>query len=233
MAIYAISDLHLSKAVDKPMDIFGGGWENYMDKIEENWNNMVSEEDWVLVCGDLSWATYLEEAVADFEFLYSLPGKKILCKGNHDYWWTTLNKMNKFIGEKGFDNIFFLHNNSFVCQSVGVCGTRGWLSPDSPGFTQHDAKIFNRELGRLELSFKDLKNKDYSETVVMLHYPPFYPGKGSREFLDIMKGYGVAKCIYGHLHGQALRDAVEGLVEGIEFVPTSCDKLGFKPIRLY
>ena len=116
---------------------------------------------------------------------------------------------------------------------MGVCGTRGWLSPDSQGFTQHDAKIFNRELGRLELSLKDLEDKDYDEIVVMLHYPPFYPGGGSRDLLDILKGYGVARCIYGHLHGKALQDAVEGIVEGIEFIPTSCDKLDFKPVRLY
>jgi predicted phosphohydrolase len=233
MAIYAISDLHLSRAVDKPMDIFGGGWENYMDKIEENWNRTVSGDDWVLVCGDLSWAACLEEVAADFEFLSVLPGKKILCKGNHDYWWTTLNKMNKFIKDKGFNNIYFLHNNSFVCETVGVCGTRGWVSPGSPEFSEHDEKIYRRELGRLELSLRDLKGKDCKEVLAMLHYPPFYPDKGSREFLELLKSSGVTKCIYGHIHGPAFKDAVEGRVEGIEFMLTSCDRLGFKPIRLY
>jgi hypothetical protein len=233
MAIFAISDLHLSKAVNKPMDIFGGGWENYMEKIEKNWKAAVSEDDWVLVCGDLSWATYLEEAAADFEFLSMLPGKKILSKGNHDYWWATLNKMNKFKEKLGLGDIFFLHNNSFVCDAVGVCGTRGWISPDNPEYTEHDAKIFDRELGRLELSLKDLESKSRKQTVVMLHYPPFHPEGGSREFLDLMKGYGVDKCIYGHLHGHAFKDAVEGSVEGIEFILTSCDRLGFEPARLY
>ncbi len=233
MAIYAISDLHLSKAVNKPMDIFGGGWENYMQKIEENWNKTISADDWVLVCGDLSWATHLEEADADFRLLSSLCGKKILCKGNHDYWWTTLNKMNKFLEDKGFNNIYFLHNNSFVCDGVGVCGTRGWISPDNPEFTEHDEKIFRRELGRLELSLKTLKGKSCREILAMLHYPPFYTDKGSREFLELMKGYGVSKCIYGHLHGPDFKDAVEGTVGGIEFVLTSCDRLGFKPVRLY
>jgi hypothetical protein len=233
MAIFAISDLHLSKAVNKPMDIFGGGWENYMEKIEENWNKTVSEDDWVLVCGDLSWATYLEEAAADFEFLSMLPGKKILCKGNHDYWWTTFNKMNKFREEKGFNNIFFVHNNSYICQSVGICGTRGWVSPESPDYTVHDTKIFSRELGRLELSIRDLQDKSYEQIVVMLHYPPLYHESGSRDFLEMMKSYGVNKCIYGHLHGQASRDAVEGQIEGVEFMLTSCDRLGFSPVRLY
>ncbi len=233
MAIYTISDLHLSKAVDKPMDVFGGVWENYMNKIEENWNKTVTREDWVLHCGDLSWATYLEESTADFEFLARLPGKKILCKGNHDYWWTTLNKMNKFLEAKGIKDIFFLHNNSYLCQSIGICGTRGWINPGNPGFTKHDEKIFNRELMRLELSLKDLKDKDYSEIIVMLHYPPFCPGKGSKGFLDLLKAYDVRRCIYGHLHGEAQKDAIEGVVEGIEFILTSCDKLNFKPLKLY
>lgn len=215
------------------MDVFGGVWENYMEKIKENWNKVVTQKDWVLHCGDLSWSTYLEESTADFEFLSELPGKKILCKGNHDYWWTTLNKMNKFLRENKMHDIFFLHNNSYVCESIGICGTRGWVNPSSPGFTEHDAKIFNRELIRLELSLKDLEGKDYDEIVVMLHYPPFYPDKGSREFLDILKNYDVQKCIYGHLHGDALKDAIEGVVDGIEFIPTSCDKLNFKPLKLY
>lgn len=233
MAIFAISDLHLSKAVDKPMDVFRGGWENYMDKIEENWHKTVAKEDWVLLCGDLSWATYLKEAAADFRFLSMLPGNKILSKGNHDYWWTTLSKMDKFLEDEGFNNIFFLHNNSFICESIGICGARGWTIPGGMGFTEHDKKIFNRELGRLELSLKDLAGKDYSEIMVMLHYPPFCQGRGSREVLDIFKNYGVKRCIYGHLHGQALEDAIEGQVEGIEFLCTSSDKLGFKPVKLY
>lgn len=233
MAIFAISDLHLSKAVNKPMDIFGGEWENYMKKIEEHWNSVVSKDDWVLISGDISWATYLGEAVPDFEFIQSLPGKKVLSKGNHDYWWETLSKMNKFKNKYGFSDIFFLHNNSYVCQTIGVCGTRGWISPDNPEYTSHDTKIFNRELGRLELSLRDLENKEYDKTVVMLHYPPLYPEGKSREFLELLKGYGVDICIYGHLHGKAAKDAVEGKVEGIEFILTSSDRLGFKPIRLY
>ncbi len=233
MAIFAISDLHLSKAVNKPMDIFGGGWENYMEKLEKNWNKTVSADDWVLVSGDLSWGTYLEETAADFQFLSSLPGKKILSKGNHDYWWTTFSKLNKFRDELGLQDIFFLHNNSYVCQSVGVCGTRGWISPDNPEFTAHDARIYSRELGRLELSLKSLEDKSCRQIVAMLHYPPLYPNSSSRDLLDLLKSYGVKKCVYGHLHGPAFKDAVEGRVEGIEFILTSSDRLGFNPVRLY
>lgn len=233
MAIFAISDLHLSLAVNKPMDIFGGGWENYMSKIEKNWIETVKEDDWVLIPGDLSWATYLEEAVEDFKFLDSLPGKKVLIKGNHDYWWTTMNKLNKFMKEIGVTTIYFLHNNSYVCQSIAVCGTRGWICPQNPEFTEHDMKIYIRELNRLELSLKSLKGKDYSEIVVMLHYPPFYPGLENREFLDTMKRYGVKKCIYGHLHGPALKDAIEREIEGVQFILASCDHLGFTPVRIY
>jgi len=233
MTIYAISDLHLSKAVNKPMDIFGGGWENYMDKIKENWVRLVEEEDWILVPGDLSWATYLEESAEDFDFLASLPGKKVLVKGNHDYWWTTMKKLISFLKEKSIDDVYFLHNNSFVCQSIGVCGTRGWISPENPEFTEHDMKIYKRELSRLELSLKSLAGKTYEEIVVMMHYPPLYPDGESRDFLDLMKAYGVKKCIYGHLHGPAFKDAIEGEVEGIGIKLTSCDYLNFTPIRLY
>lgn len=233
MALYAISDLHLSKAVDKPMDIFGGGWQNYMDKIEENWINLVGEEDWVLLSGDLSWATYLQESVEDFDFLSSLPGKKILIKGNHDYWWTTMNKLKRFVEQEGIDNVYFINNNSYVCESIGVSGTRGWISPESPEFTEHDMKIYKRELNRLELSLKSLKGKSCEEIITMLHYPPLYPGGESRDFLDLMKAYGVKKCIYGHLHGPAFKDVIEGDIEGIEVILTSCDYLNFTPIRLY
>ncbi len=233
MAIYAISDLHLSRAVDKPMDIFGGGWENYMNKIASNWVQLVKEEDWVLLPGDLSWATYLQESAEDFRFLASLPGRKVLVKGNHDYWWTTMKKLDVFLEEQDIHDIHFLNNNSYVCQSVGVCGTRGWLSPESPEFTEHDMKIYRRELNRLELSLKSLEGKDFREIVVMLHYPPLYPGGEARDFIQLMKAYGVKKCVYGHLHGPAFKDAVEGQIEGIEIILTSCDYLGFTPVRLY
>jgi hypothetical protein len=233
MAVFAISDLHLSKAIDKPMDIFGGGWENYMDKIENNWKEAVSDGDWVLIPGDISWATYLEETSEDFKFLAGLPGKKVIIKGNHDYWWTTLSKLNNFLVEKKIEHIYFLHNNSYICDSIAVCGTRGWIGPDSSEFTEHDVKIYRRELYRLELSLQSLKGKDYDEIVVMLHYPPLYTnGKGS-DFLELMKEYGVKKCIYGHLHGPALRDAVEGMIDGIQFLLTSCDRINFTPVRMY
>lgn len=232
MPIFAISDLHLSNGVNKPMDIFGGGWEGYMEKIEANWKDIVGRDDWVLIPGDISWASSLDEVVPDLEFISALPGKKVLLKGNHDYWWTTLNKMKGFIYAKGFQGIYFLHNNSYICDGVAVCGTRGWISPGSPDFTEHDMKIFNRELGRLELSLSSLRGSDYDRVVVMMHYPPVYQNESSA-FLDILKRYSVKKCIYGHLHGQAFKDAFEGIIDGVQIMLTSCDYIGFMPVRLF
>lgn len=233
MAIYAISDLHLSKSIDKPMDVFGCGWENYMEKIEENWSKTVGREDWVLIPGDISWATYLEESVMDFRFIDGLPGRKIIVKGNHDYWWTTLSKLNDFLESKGIKSIHFLNNNSYICDGTAVCGTRGWINPGSPEFAEHDAKIYNREINRLELSIRSLRGKEYNDILVMLHYPPFYSNGADSELFELMKSYGVKKCIYGHLHGLALKDAVEGVIGGIHFLLTSCDHIGFSPLRLY
>jgi predicted phosphohydrolase len=232
MSIYAISDLHLSNGVNKPMDIFGEQWEGYMEKIRANWTDCVGRDDWVLVAGDISWASSLDEAMPDFEYLSALPGKKILLKGNHDYWWTTLNKMNGFKEAKGLRDIFFLHNNSYICDGIAVCGTRGWVSPGSQEFTEHDMKIYNRELGRLEISLKSALGSGCEQVVVMMHYPPVYQN-GSNAFLEILKRFGVKKCIYGHLHGTAFKDAFEGIIDGVEITITSCDYLGFKPVRLF
>lgn len=229
MAIYAISDLHLSFSCNKPMDIFGQKWENYSERMETLWNNTVSENDLVVIPGDISWATYLEEAHADFEYINRLKGKKIIIKGNHDYWWSTLNKLNKFLEENQFNTISFLQNNSFQYEKFQICGTRGWsvLSSDN---SELNSKIFDREKHRLILSLEDARKKSDNEIIVAMHYPPVENGSCCHDFIDIMKQYNVKKCIYGHLHAQSIKNAITGNFDGIDLNLVSCDSLGFKPI---
>jgi uncharacterized protein len=232
MAIYAISDLHLALSIDKPMDVFGQRWTNYMEKIKTNWHQQVTSDDVVLVPGDISWATYLEQAVEDFKYLDALPGKKIISKGNHDYWWTTLNKLEAFLKQNGFSSIQFMHNNSFRVGRIVLCGTRGWKCPGDDDFSQEDRKIFNRELQRLELSIRSVQRDDQDELVVAMHYPPFNAKKEPSDFVEIMKRYRIKKCVYGHLHGEGFKNAVEGDVEGIDFRLVSADYLNFSPLIL-
>jgi predicted phosphohydrolase len=233
VAIYAISDLHLALSVDKPMDVFGTRWVNYMDRLEENWRTAVREDDYVLVPGDISWATYLNQAYEDFRFIDGLPGKKIISKGNHDYWWTTKSKLDKFISESGFSTIKFMHNNSYNIEDTAVCGTRGWNMPGEADFSSEDAKIYQRELQRLELSLKAAKVPDGGRIISAMHFPVFNSKGVFSGFLDIMQKYNVQLCIYGHLHGEAHKHAVEGLVKGIEFRLVAADHIGFKPVRLF
>ncbi len=266
MSLYAISDLHLAMSIEKPMDVFGARWANYMDKLKENWNSIVSDEDYVIVPGDISWATYLEQAVDDFKFIHELPGKKIISKGNHDYWWTTKSKLDKFINDNGFTSISFMHNNSYLIGRAAVCGTRGWETPGEIGFSSEDSKIYQRELQRLELSLKNAIGNIAAATqatdsaagistengvcaapagagptvmdkgavlVAAMHYPPYNSKGDFSGFTEIMKKYGVKLCIYGHLHGDACRNAIEGVVDGIMFRLVSADHLGFSPLLLY
>ncbi len=232
MAIYAISDLHLALSVDKPMDVFGARWSNYMNRLEENWKATVGEDDLVVVPGDISWATYLEQAYEDFNFIEKLPGKKIISKGNHDYWWTTKNKLDKFISEKGFSTISFMHNNSFTFGDAAICGTRGWSMPGEDGFSALDAKIYNRELKRLELSLKEAIIPDGGFLITAMHFPVFNSKGVFSDFLDIMQEYKVKLCIYGHLHGEGHKCAVEGIIRGIEFRLVAADHIAFKPIKI-
>lgn len=234
MAVYAISDLHLSYGVDKPMDIFGERWNNYMERLKENWEKIVEEDDYILIPGDISWATYLEQAVKDFEFIDNLPGRKIISKGNHDYWWTTMSKLNEFLDKNNFKTIEFIHNNSYNIQDFIVCGARGWKCPGDDGFSQKDKKIYERELNRLELSLsKAGYGTNGGEIIVMIHYPPFNSSKEPSEFVEIMREYSVKKCFYGHLHGGSFSGAVEGKVEGIEFKLVSSDYLNFVPFNIF
>lgn len=233
MSIYVIADLHLSFGVDKPMDIFGNNWENHAEKIKKNWIEKVKPEDTVILPGDFSWATYLEESKADFEYLNSLPGKKIMSKGNHDYWWTTVSKMRTFLKENNFENIDFLHNNSFLVENKIIVGTKGWVTNFK---AKENSKILKRENMRLELSIQDgIKNfGDDKEIIVFIHYPPFYkePVAEEFDFIKTMHKYNIKRCYYGHLHGDSHKEAVEGLIDGIEYKLISSDFLNFDLVKI-
>ena len=232
MSIYAISDLHLSISTNKPMNIFGNNWDNHEKKIEENWLDAVENEDTVLLPGDLSWAMNFEEAKPDFEYLNKLPGRKIILKGNHDYWWATLNKIKKFLEINKFSNIDILYNNSYLIEDKIICGTRGWNINNN---NEEDEKIYKRELLRLEMSLQDGINKygEDKEIIVCMHYPPTNENLMEKsEFIQIMNKYNVKKCVYGHLHGEAHKEAIEGSVNGIEIRLISCDYTNFKLIKL-
>ena len=234
MAIFVIADLHLSFNQDKPMDIFGENWIGHEKKIEKDWIKKVKENDLVILPGDFSWETYLEDTRLDFEFLNKLPGKKLLLKGNHDYWWSTITSMRKFLNENNFENIDFLYNNSYEYENKIICGTRGWSITDA----EMDKKLINRELIRLELSLKDgITNfGDEKEKIVFMHYPPITKAKiitnQEAEFVELMKKYNVKRCYYGHLHGTSIHDAIEGEIEGIQFKLVSADGLDFKLLRI-
>ena len=232
MAIYAISDLHLSFGENKPMDKFGVNWENHTEKIKENWLNKVTNNDLVLLPGDFSWATYLKDTYMDFEYLNNLPGKKILLKGNHDYWWTSLKKMREYLVVNNFKNIDFLHNNSYEFENKIIVGTRGWQDENN----SEDKKITKREILRLELSIQDgiKKYGNKKEIIVCMHYPPFNNyEENNLSYINTIKKYNVTKCIYGHLHGEvAQKEAKEGIIDKIEFKLVSCDYTGFKLFKI-
>ena len=205
------------------MDVFGGNWENYVDKLLEGFS-VVEPDDTVVLCGDLSWGMSLEQAEADFAFLNRLPGRKLLMKGNHDYWWTTAAKMNRFFEEKGFHSFSLLHNNCHFYGDIALCGTRGWF------FEEHgDPKVFNRELIRLETSLKAAGEK---EKICFLHYPPRYQGYICQEIVDLLEKYRVTACYYGHLHGGSHRLAMEGKFNSVEYHLVAADYLDFKPKKI-
>ena len=226
MAIYTIGDLHLSLGYEKPMDIFPG-WQGYMEKLKHHWNTLVRPEDTVVLAGDTSWAMKLEDTAEDFSFLQRLPGQKLLLKGNHDYWWTTVKKMERFLQEKGFDSLHILHNNSILAEGLAVCGTRSWMFDVGE---PHDEKVMNRELGRLRTSLEAAP--EGAERVAFLHYPPVYPNANAQQVIDLLKEYNVKRCFYGHLHGNAIRFAVQGMVDGIEYRLISADALAFCPYKI-
>ncbi len=226
MSLFTIADLHLSFGADKPMDVFKG-WDNYVERLTENWKKLVNYDDTVLIGGDISWAMKLTETEKDFEYLNSLPGTKILLKGNHDYWWDTLSKINKFLAEKSFDTIKVLFNNSYEVGNYALCGTRGWVLDVN---TDEDRQILSRECGRLRLSLNSVSDTS-KEKIVFLHYPPIMGNSVCREIIDILKEYNVKRCYYGHIHGSNLiRTSFNGEFEGINFRLVSGDAVSFVPV---
>lgn len=224
MALYAIGDLHLCLGAPKPMDVFGGAWVGYMDKLKTGMS-VIKPEDTTVLLGDLSWALDLPGAKEDFTWIDQIPGRKIILKGNHDYWWSTAAKFYRFCQDNDFSNQLILNNNHYEYDGWAICGTRGWFfEEDRSG--EHDEKVFKRELIRLEAS---LKSAGDLPKIVFLHYPPRYKGYECPEILSLLEQYGVRRCFYGHLHGASHGLAMEGLWNGIDFKLVSADRLGFEP----
>lgn len=211
----------------KPMDIFGGVWVGYMDKLQQGLS-VLKPEDTLVLLGDLSWALELTQAKADFAWIHEIPGRKIILKGNHDYWWNTATKFYKFCEENGFRDMFILNNNHYEYGDIAICGTRGWFFEEERS-NAHDEKVFRRELIRLEAS---LKSAGQRQKLVFLHYPPRYKGYECSEILELLQKYEVRNCFYGHLHGASHGLAMEGLWDGIDYRLVSADKLGFQPFKV-
>ena len=225
MSIFAISDLHLSFGTDKPMDIFGENWIGHIEKIQKDWQENVKEDDLVLLPGDFSWAMHLNDAINDFKFIEKLPGKKLLLKGNHDYWWTTIKSMRVFFKENNFKSIDFIHNNSYLFNDYIIAGTRGWNAIEC----KENEKMLNREKIRLELSIQDgiKKYGDNHKLIICMHYPP------AKEFQEIIEKYNIKIVIYGHLHGLSQNDKLEECINNIEYKLVSCDYTDFKLVAIH
>ncbi len=227
MALYAIGDLHLCLGAPKPMDIFGGAWTGYMDKLRQG-VSVIGPDDTTVLMGDLSWAMSLETARADFEWISSIPGRKIILKGNHDYWWNTAAKFQKFCLQNGFSEMCILNNNCYEYDHYAICGTRGWYFEEKRS-SEHDEKVFKRELLRLEASLKAAGEK---EKLVFLHYPPQSKGYTCGEIVELLTRYGVRSCFYGHLHGASHALAIEGMHGGIDYHLLAADYINFVPRKI-
>lgn len=228
MSLYAMGDLHLALSDEKkPMDIFNG-WDNYTEKIRENWLKNISDDDTIVLAGDISWAMGLKNSYKDFEFINNLPGKKIILKGNHDYWWATRSKMEKYFSENGFDTLSILFNNCYCYEGYGICGTRGWISID--GDTESE-KVMAREVQRLEVSIQSAISENL-EPIVFMHYPPLYGASCNYDMLDILYKYKIKRCLYGHIHGYSQRNAITGVRDGVKYDMISSDFLQFTPFKV-
>ncbi len=227
MALYAIGDLHLSLGGAKPMGIFGDNWERHEEKLVRGFEK-VGDGDTTVICGDLSWGMGLEDTREDFLFIHRLPGRKIILKGNHDFWWSTAAKARGFFAENGIDSIDILYNNCFEYGDYAICGTRGWFYEEEKG-AEHDKKIMRRELMRLEASLKAAGDR---RKLVFLHYPPVYQHYRCGEILELFRQYGVRLCCYGHIHGKGCTAAVNGWLDGTEYRLVSADFVEFAPVLL-
>lgn len=223
MKIFAISDLHISTNTNKPMEIFGGNWIGYMEKIKADWQEKVTDDDLVLIGGDLSWAMDIEDAQKDLQTLADLKGKKILIKGNHDYWWSGIGKVRDILPE----NFFALQNDSLRFDGVLICGSRCWSVPGSPDFNEQDRKIYLRETERLKLSLSSAQKikQDGDKLIALVHFPPFNVHREDSAFTEIFEQFGVDAVIYGHLHGKSVRADKLVVKNGIKYYLTSCDQV--------
>ncbi len=231
MKIFAISDLHLSTSCDKPMDVFGGHWENYIQKIEDNWKASVADDDLVLIAGDISWAMKLEEVHDDLKWIEALPGKKIIIKGNHEYWWKSISAVREILPE----SIMAIQNDAVKIGDYIFCGTRGWAVPeDGKEQSEEDLKIYKREVERLKLTLMFAKNlKQNNEKIVaLIHFPPFNSTKTQNEFMTLFEEYGVEKVVFGHIHGYTNCELYNN-INGVEYYFTSCDHIKNNPVLIY
>ena len=228
MALYAIGDLHLCLGAPKPMDIFGGAWEGYMDKLKSGMS-CITEEDTTVLLGDLSWALDLDSAREDFAWINEIPGRKIILKGNHDYWWSTAAKFYQFCDNNDFGDMYILNNNAYEYGDWAICGTRGWFYEENR-HGDHDEKVFKRELCRLEASLKAAGDRN---KLVFLHYPPRYKGYICKEILDLFEKYRVQRCFFGHLHGASHGLAIEGLWDGVDYRLVAADYVNFTPFKVF
>lgn len=236
MSIYAIADLHLSFSAEKPMDIYGGQWINHTEKVKNNWEAVITEEDTIIIPGDTSWALQFDDAVVDLKWISELPGKKVLIKGNHDLWWNSISKLNAL-----FPNMVFLQNSFYEAEGYAICGSRGWICPGDDDFTPHDEKIYKRELGRMRLSLESAAKAGYGakaeekkgDILAAIHYPPASDDLRQSGFTDLFEEYGVKKVIYGHLHGKdAYGNGLKGIKNKVEYILTSTDFLKCKPYQI-
>lgn len=226
MALFAIADTHLSLSTNKSMNVFSG-WDDYVERLERHWRELISDEDTVVIAGDISWGMNLKQAKEDFAFLNSLPGQKLIFKGNHDYWWTTRRQMDLFFIENSFDTLRIVHNDAVVVDDrYAICGSRGWFFDAEE---DADKLVLLREAGRLRTSIKAAKETGYSP-LVFLHYPPRYADQICPEILSVLHEEGIRYCYYGHVHSNGIRMAVQGEVEGINYRLISADALHFCPI---
>lgn len=223
--IYGLSDLHLDYTGNKSMEVFGDAWENYEERMFKSWKQIITDDDYIIVNGDISWALKIDEAYNDLKRIEKLPGKKIFIKGNHDLWWSSLKK----IKDLNLKNMFFLQNNSFETENYVIMGTRGWISPKSSEFSENiDRKIYNRELLRLENSYNSIQNKN-KEIICIFHYPPIDKDRNLNDFGLFLKKHSIKIALYGHLHAYSLNNVVDDIVDGIEFHCLSADYLNFIP----
>jgi predicted phosphohydrolase len=228
MALYALSDFHLDLSKDKPMDVFGDKWLDHDEKIKTNWLKDIKETDTVIIGGDISWSMSMKDGLKELQWINELPGNKILIRGNHDYWWSSISKLNSL-----YKNMSFIQNNFFTYDDIAICGSRGWICPGNEKFSGKDEKIYNRELIRFRLSLEQAKTNGYEKIIAVIHYPPMNENFGDTGFIQLFKEYNVSKVIYGHLHGPFTYNVCIGINDGIEYILTSSDYLDFKPIKIF